>query len=409
MTTVTTQRAIRLIIDGTPYDQWLTAEVSRDLKDFSGSFSFRFRDATRALAALPYASATATPVLMLRPGPAVDIMIGERLVLRGWIDRVSADIDDGQSDVTISGRDRAGDLIDCAAVTDGPAELRGVTLEDAVRRIAAPYGLSVRSEIEPGEPIDRYAIDIGETAWSAIEKGTRSRHALIVSDGVGGLVITQTGKDRAPDALTMPGNARRASAEFSIEGRHSETIVRGQGERAGKRRGKVKLDGTAEPLAPAAREGGDGSATTRERHGTAATGRVTDAEVTRHRPAVHLARSKADTKEAQSEADWRSRTARAESEEITYVVHGHDVNGRPWLPNQIVPVSDAWLDVERDMLISKVTYREDDDGRTTDIGVVSPEAFDARPVGDRRSNKPGKKAKKAKKKTGPLDGTAHAL
>ncbi|WP_417423622.1 phage baseplate assembly protein [Hoeflea sp.] len=397
-------KGIALKIDGVLYDQWISAEVSRDLKDFSGSFSFSFRDRYRSAKALQYASRGAP--YKLRPGPAVEIRVNGQLVLKGWIDKATPDISDREASVTISGRDKAGDLIDSAAMTDGPAEFKNVKLEDAARRIAAPYGLTVRSEIDTGAPFERYSLDLAETAFSAIEKGARSRHALILSDGVGGIVITRTGKTRAPADLKLPGNVTRSSATFSHENRHSETIVRGQGEKAGKKRGPVNLDATAEPLAPGDRPAGDGSATATERQGTVATGRAKDGEITRHRPVVHLARSKADNVSATDEADWRMRTARAESEEVTHTVKGFDVGGKLWQVNQMATVSDAFLDIERDMLISKVAYREDDAGRTTDLSIISPEAFDKGPEGNRRRNKRGKKGKGG---SGGLDGTAEAL
>lgn len=397
-------KGIALLVEGVAYDQWQSADVSRDLKDFSGSFSFSFRDRYRSAKALEYASRGAP--YKLRPGLAVEIRINGKPVLKGWIDEASPDIGARAASVTISGRDKTGDLIDCAAMTDGPAEFKSVKLEEAARRIAAPYGLTVRSEIDTGEPFERYSLDLAETAFSAIEKGARSRHALILSDGVGGIVITRTGKTRAPADLRLPGNVLSSSANFSHKNRHSETIVRGQGEKAGKKRGPANLDATAEPLAPEERAAGDGSATDRERKGTAATGRAKDSEIMRHRPVVHLARSKADNVSASDEADWRMRTARAESEEVTHTVKGFDVDGKLWQVNQMVAVSDAYLDIERDMLISKVAYREDDSGRVTEISIISPEAFDKGPTGNRRRNKTGKKSAKG---SGALDGTAEAL
>jgi len=397
-------KGITLLIEGVLYDQWLSAEVSRDLKDFSGSFNFTFRDRYRSAKALRYASQGAH--YKLRPGPAVEILINGQPVLKGSIENVDVDIGDRQASVTISGRDKTGDLIDCAAMTDGPAEFRNVKLEEAAKRIAAPYGLTVRTEIDTGDPFQRYSLDLAETGFSAIEKGARSRHALILSDGVGGIVITRTGKSRAPADLSLPGNVLTSRAAFSHKDRHSETIVRGQGEKAGKARGSASLDVTAEPLAPVDRTDGDGSATEKERKGTVATGRSRDSEITRHRPVVHLARSKADNVSAADEADWRMRTARAESEEVTHTVKGFDVDGKLWQINQMAMVSDAFLDIERDMLISKVAYREDDGGRISELTIISPEAFDKGPTGNRRRNKSGKKSPKS---SGSLDGTAEAL
>lgn len=396
-------KSLRLLIDGIPFDQWLSGEVSRDLKDFSGKFSFTFRDGVRSKRALPFASNPA--VRMLRPGPGVQIFIGQRLVLKGFIERVDPDSGDRQASVVISGRDVTGDLIDGAAMVD-EAEYKDVKFEEAARRIAKPYGLSVRSEIDTGEPFPRYSIDLAETAFSAIEKGARSRHALVLSDGVGGIVITRTGQTRAPVPLRYPGNVMYSRGSFSTEGRHSETIVHGQGEKAGKTRGQAALDSNAEPIGTGDRTDGDGSATERERKGTAVTGRARDSEITRHRPVVHMARSKADNVSAQDEADWRMRTARAEGEEFTHTVKGHTIKGQLWTVNQIADVQDDWLGVYRDLLISGTRFVEDAAGCITELTYQSPEAFDKGPVGARRTNKAGKTSSK---KTGNLDSTAEAL
>ncbi|MDR6102800.1 prophage tail gpP-like protein [Agrobacterium larrymoorei] len=399
------KKRITLLIDGEQYDQWLSGEVTRDLKDFSGSFSFTFRDGLRSMRSMKYASAGSP--YKLRPGPEVIIRIDGRTVLKGWLEKVRPEISDRQASVTISGRDKSGDLIDCAAMKD-VAEFNNVKLEEAAKRIVAPFGMSVRSEIDTGEPFSRYSIDLAETGFSAIEKGARSRHALVLSDGVGGVVITRTGATRAPAHIVLPGNVLSSGAEYSHENRFSETTVRGQGEKAGKERGKGKLDVTAEPIGAGDRNQSGGSATEQERRGTAATGRAKDDEITRYRPIVHLARSKADSVSAQDEADWRSRTARAESEEMTYSVKGFVANGQLWAVNQLAYVSDAFQDVERDMLISRTRFVEDSAGAITELSVVSPEAFDKGPVGDRRKNKSSKAGKKAAG-GGALDGTASAL
>ncbi|MGN6777566.1 phage baseplate assembly protein [Rhizobium sp.] len=395
---------IVLRVNGRNYDQWTSAEVTRDLKDFSGSFNFTLRDPKRSLQTFAFASKGS--IFKLRPGPRADVLINGKVVLSGYIEDVNPRIDDRQAEVTISGRDKTGDLIDSAALTDGPSEFKNVRLEEAIKRIAKPFGLTVRNEIDTGEPFGRYSLDLAETAFSAIEKGSRERHALVLSDGVGGIVITRTGAKRAPADLTLPGNVSSSDGRFSHQNRHSKTYVRGQGEKAGKSRsGTVALDTTAAPLAPGDRSKGDGSATAMERKGTTATGIAVDDEITRYRPIVHMARTKADQESAQGEADWRMRTARASSEELTYKVRGFDVNGDLWQVNELTYVSDAFQDIERDMLITRVTCRSDEEGNFTELAIMSPEAFDNKPVGKRRKN-----AKRKKNgTTGSLDSTAKAL
>lgn len=409
-------------IGGVPFDQFTEASVTRDLKEFAGSFSLTVRDGTASAASLAYAS---PPVIfLLRPGPEVTVAIDGETVLVGWLETVDPQIDEDGATVTLTGRDKTGDLIDSAAAAEGPGEFRNVTLDEAARRIAKPFGLQVSSEIEAGRPFPRYALDLTESGLSAIEKGARQRHALVLSDGVGGLVITRTGANRAPADLTLPGNIKRSGCTYSHEDRHSETIVRGQGERAaGRREGrKAALDATASPLAPADRQPGDGEATARERAGIAMTGRAVDPEITRHRPIVHLTRSQPDEQSVQDEADWRSRTARAESEDLNYTVAGFGANGRLWRVNELAEVDDAFQDIHRDMLISKVVFHRaedgDETGDETELTLTSPEAFDDKPVEKRRTNRKssGRKAAGPKKKaansgggTKSLDSTAEAL
>lgn len=399
-------KSIKLFLDGVAYDQWTSGEVTRDLKDFSGSFSFTFRDGEASKRTFVFASMPVLP--RLRSQMQAKIMIGKRTVLLGHVEEVAYDVADGNASVTISGRDKTGDLIDCSALAEGPAELKAVKLEHAAAKIAEPFGLKVRTEVDTGDTFDRYSIDLGETAFSAIEKGSRQRSVLILSDGVGDIVITRTGKTRAAGGISLPGNVLAVSASFSTANRYSKTVVRGQSERSGKSRSAAALDASAEPIRHDSRNGGDGSARDRERKGTVATGRAEDGEIRRYRPKVHLARSKAGAVSAQDEADWRNRTSRAEGDEQTYTVKGHEANGQLWTVNQVVPVSDAFLGIERDLLISAVRYAEAEE-ITTDISVCSAEAFDKEPVGKRRTNKTGKGKGKATKSAGPLDGKAEAL
>ncbi|MFC3074696.1 phage baseplate assembly protein [Shinella pollutisoli] len=393
-------------IGGGPFTAWTSCEVSRDMEDLSGSFTIELRD-LRINAALP--NSTYAAAILARPGMDATISADGAPVLVGYVDKVSTSIGEGEARVTITGRDKTGDLVDCDAIGDGKvAEFKNVKLEEAVKRISSPFGLSVNCEIDTGEPFQRYSIDLSETAHSAIEKGARSRHALILSDGIGGIVITRTGATRAPADLSLPGNVLSAEGEFDHSGRYSKTIVRGQSERASKERRAAPLDVTAEPVSVEDREPTDGSATERERKGTAATGIAEDGEITRYRPITHLARSKADQMSARDEADWRMRTARAKGEQLSYTVHGFGVGGRPWRINELTTVSDVYNGINRDMLISRVEMREDDGGRTTTLTVTSPEAFDKGSTGSRRANAPSRGTRRASS-SGALDGTAERL
>lgn len=407
MTTPEPTRAFRLEIDGVgEFDEWTSAEVGVDLKDLSWTFSFYLRDDTRSAATFVYSSED--KLYRVRQGAKVKIFINDTHVLTGKIKTASPHINDDFAEITISGEDKTGDLIDSAAVPEGPSEFKNMKLEDFAARITEPFNIPVRTDIDTGDLFRRLDVDLPETALSAIEGAARKRYALLTSDGTTGLLITRTGASKAPADIKLPGNVLDASASFTEKGRHSETIVIGQaealdGDRKGRKASQSPSQGAKRPED---RQATDGSATTRERRGTAITRRIRDEEVKDHRPKVHLAKGLTTAQATQDEADWRQRTARGEAEDTTYQVRGFDVNGSLWHANQIVGVDDAFLGIKRDMVISAINYSYKEETETTSLTVSSPESFDNQPTGSRRSNT--STSKKGGASTG-LDGLANRL
>ena len=377
---------VTLTIDGQDYRGWTEVKIERDVENMAGSFSLTCRDDARALAALDFA--TPDDRYRLRPGPGCTIAIDGEPVLVGYVETVEPSIDDKKASVTIGGRDKTGDLVDCAAAPEGPGEYRDITLADFAGRVAAPFGIGVTSDLADGRPFKRASIETAETAHSAIVGHCRARGALAMSDGVGGLRITQSGADRAPGSLSLPGNMLRSKGRFTTLERFSDVHVKGQGEKAHYRRGTVPHSFAGPAPTPSEPAGSD--ATDRERAALSASGRARDPEVSRYRPRVVLSRKQPDDISPRDEAEWQMRTARARCEGIdTTVVDWRGQNGGLWRPNQQVSVDDAFQGVNRVMLISGVTYIFNDKGPRTDIRVKSLEAYDLAPEDGRRDNEPG--------------------
>lgn len=394
-----------LVLGGSVFDEWTSVEITRDIEDVTGSFTFELRDAQRTAAAHPFAT-LAGYRRMVTVGLEAEIRLDGRPILKGWVDRIAPHAGEGGASVTIDGSDKARDLIDGAATVDGPSEFTNKTIDQIGKEVVAPYGLDFRAEVDPGEPFARYVLEPGETALSAIEKGLRQRGALLTSDGVGAVVMTTAGRQRA-GALRYPGNVVDTDGEFSVEGRFSEYCVKGQAEKAQGKRGEARLDATAAPLA------GDPSEwinqqLDRELGGVAIEGRARDPDMVRYRPVVTLARSQLTAEGAQTQADWMSRTAKGRSEELRHRVKGyHDEEGNLWRPNTLSAVNDDYQDVHRDMLIAGVRYLYGEDGgEESELRLTSPEAYDTEPVAGRRTNRTRTKSKGA---SGPLDSTAKPL
>lgn len=407
MTLQATTRRISLTMGGQIYDNWTSFELTRDMSEISGGFRVELRDATRHTS-FPWADLMDAKAMVVE-GLEVTVALDGKPVLKGWIDDIAPRSGGGQASVSVTGRDKTCDLIDCAATVNGPWEYRNQKVDQIVSAIVKPFGLTVRADVDVGEAIDRIVLEPGETAMSAIEKACRMRQLLVTSDGLGGIVLTRGGKGRAPAALRYPnGNVVESAGSSSMRQRFSEYHVVAQAEKAGGRRKSkpAKLDVTAHPLGEEGAGGGGGAGSGgEEAAGTKIVGTAKDSGVKRYRPHVALARTQCDAKTAQKQADWMERTARSAALKYDYVVRDYGANGQLWRPNELTMVEDDFQNLARDLLIAGLVYAYGAEGAVTRLRVTGPEAFDTEPEGPRTKNH--KRAKGSG--SGKLDTKAEAL
>jgi prophage tail gpP-like protein len=312
--------------------------------------------------------------------------------------------------MSIAGRDKTGDLVECSALPKGPAEYRGVDMLHVAQAECAPFGITVRADVDIGAPFDRLSRHPHETVLAFLEKAARQRAILLVSDGIGGLLLTRGGSSRAPDDLVVGGNVQEAQWEDDWDRRFSDYYVKGQTDQHRQRAGKpVALDSTVEPLTgdpEPATEPGPASVT--ESTSILMTGHAIDPEITRYRPTVRLTRSQSGMSTTQEQAEWMLRVARGQAERLRYTVLDWRAGANKvlWRPNQVAYVYDPFAERAKDMLIAGVTYLFDADGARTELRVVGITAYDRINEADRkRGSKPKGKAAPA----APLDSTVQPL
>lgn len=378
------------------FEDVVRAEITRDLEQLSGSFRVEVLDRARFFAARPAWWQPKPTRGMVTPAERIEVALDGDVVLIGWVEAVEVNYGPDKVAITFQGRDVTGDLVDCAASADGPHEYRNLTLTELVERICRPYGIAVRAEVDVGAPFTRFAIEVGETAISAIEKACRQRAVLAVSDGVGGLVLTRGGTAPAPASLVFGANIQTMDATFDWAERFSLYIVRGQAERP-QAQGIVDaapITPAAPPAtaAPAARRPGPTSPAG-ERPRIALTGRAEDPAIGRYRPTVAMAKTLSGGVSIQDQADWMMRTARAKSDALRVAVPywraGEE--DRLWRCNERVVVDDPLSGVSHELLIAGITWRWDDGAARTEFRLCGCDAFDILPEAEERdrARRPG--------------------
>ncbi|EQA2132993.1 phage baseplate assembly protein, partial [Escherichia coli] len=237
--------------------------------------------------------------------------IGGQIVCTGYIDSRRRQMTADSMKITVAGRDKTADLIDCAAVYSG-GQWKNRTLEQIARDLCTPYGVTVRWELsdkESSAAFPGFTLDHSETVYEALVRASRARGVLMTSNAAGELVFSRAAST-ATDELVLGENLLTLDFEEDFRDRFSEYTVKGY----------ARANGA---------EGDDIDAKSIvSRKGTA-----TDSDVTRYRPMIIIADSKITAKDAQARALREQRRRLAKSITFEAEIDGWTrKDGQLWMP-----------------------------------------------------------------------------
>jgi prophage tail gpP-like protein len=349
--------SVSLAVNGAEYGGWKSIAIQRGIEQIAGTFSLSVSDRWPG-------QDTPRPI---RPGDACTVKIDGETVITGYVDDLDLSYDANSHQIGVSGRDKTADLVDCSAI-HAPGEWRGVTLLQLAAALCQPFGIAVSAQTDLGAPFSSFALQESETAFEALERAAKMRGALLVSDGKGGMVLTQVGAQSSAVVLKLGENILAASGQFSHRDRYSQYLIKGQ------RRG---TDDDAD--APHAI--------------TEVSASAADAGVRRHRPLMILAEDLGDGVTYGQRIAWERAVRFGKSIRSTVTVQGwreRGPSGPLWTPNKLVHLTDHWQGVDEDLLIVSVAFRLDEGGQLTELELTRPEAFDTIAM-EKHTKKKGKK------------------
>lgn len=199
--------------DGQQISGWLDVRITRGIERCPADFSLRVTEK------FP----TSVDALQIKSGQGVQVMIGGDLVLTGYVDVVRPKFDATMHEVTVLGRSKCQDLVDCSAEWPG-GQISGDSLLAIAQKLGAPYGITAIALTDPGDPIPVYQLNQGETVWEIIEKLARYRQ-LLAYDGVdGNLILSAVGQTPAGSGFREGVNVEAAEVAFSAHQRFQTYI-----------------------------------------------------------------------------------------------------------------------------------------------------------------------------------------
>lgn len=319
---------VELRTGGRIFAGWTTININRSIESLSGYFD------------LGVNVQPDTDLSSLSPGQPFTLTINGQTVITGFLDGRRRNMTADSMSISITGRDKTADLVDCAAIYKG-RQWKNRTLEQIARDLCAPYKVTVRWELTDSEsstPFPSFTLDYSETVYESLGRASRARGVLMTSNAAGDLVFTRA-DDSQTDKLVLGDNLLELEFDEDDRDRFSDYMVVGHGRASG----KTGDDQDAKSIA-------------------SQKGEVKDSDITRYRPTIILADSKTDAKGAEGRATREMRRRLAKSRTFEAKVDGWlRRDGSLWMPNLLVDIDAAKFSIDTGpLLVSKVVLALDD-------------------------------------------------
>jgi prophage tail gpP-like protein len=336
-----------LRVNGVDYGGWKSARVSRGIDSIAGSFELSVSERWAGFG-YPWP---------IHEEDQCSVLVDGQIVIFGYVSSRSISYDATSHEVSIAGRDKAGELVDCSADMGTQWEFSSLSVLDFCKKVCSPFVTEVRADegVEVPSAPKKIKVDPGDSAFEAIAKACRMAGVLPVSDGAGGIVLTKPASSSSKTALVEGKNILRASADYDGSNRFRRYRVLSQhqagddffGEQA------ASISGSAE-----------------------------DAGVRRDWRTL-LLRADGNATEAQAirRAQWEATIRSAHSHSVSITVQGwSQSDGSLWRPNQLIDVKSPMLEIDSAMLAAEVVFEIGERGTTTELHLVRPDAYSPEPV-----------------------------
>lgn len=348
---------LTLEVSGRALSGWTNVRVTRGLErvpsDFEIEMTELYPDEAHAF--------------VVTPGDPCVVKLGGDVVVTGYVDRYAPAIGPREHTITVMGRGKCADLVDCAAEWPG-GQIVGANALEIAEKLAKPYGvfsngaparlIKVYSKVaDLGPRIPMQNLILGESAFSIIERICRFAALLVYEDANGDLCLDRVGTDAMASGFEQGKNIERARVEYSMDQRYSEV------------NGYIQSFDMFQDL-------GDGG--NLQVMGT-------DPNVTRHRRMVVIAEAgdSLGFPVLQKRVQWEMARRLGRSQAVRVTADSwRDERGRLWSPGSVAPISIPALKiVNANWVISEVTYsRNEHSGTSADLVLMPKEAFLPQPV-----------------------------
>lgn len=210
---------VSLLINGQAHSQWESYEIDSDLMIPSDAWSVEIGLKNNQLPDF------------VQPWAQVEVKVGNDTILHGRVDEITDSVDKRNHTLTMSGRDYAAILVDCAAPI---FNTRSATLAEVAAKVVRPLGLN-KIEIKATKTAIREKITVepGDRAWDVLQHAAEanglwpwfaSNGTLIIGGPdysvppVATLIMRRNGKGNNVESITRTRNVTDHFSPITVLG-----------------------------------------------------------------------------------------------------------------------------------------------------------------------------------------------
>ncbi|MFT2790529.1 phage baseplate assembly protein [Serratia sp. T13T92] len=296
---------------------------------------------------------------LVRKGDPCQVMLGDDLVMTGYIDRWNPALSKSRHEIRATGRGKCQDLVDCSAEWPNNVISQANALQIA-QRLAAPYGINVSSDVEDMATVPQFTLNWGESSQEVIDRISRWAALLYFDMPDGNLLLTRVGTRKAASGVAQGENIEYASFTDSMDERFSDYIG-------------VSMSTT--PVAEFSPNAGYDAV-------TLARAQDPEAAKMRYRNRVIIVESTMiANQQAQNCIDWEMNRRFGRSRQLQVTIDSwRDKSGKLWEPNTLIPISLPIFGLKDELwILAEVTFMRGEQGTAARMVLMPPAAFAVQP------------------------------
>ena len=343
---------LSLRVDGKSFGGWKSVTFRRNLENLSATFSVSLTDRFSYDA----------EAFNFQPFQSVEVFIDSEKVFTGYIDEVQFSLDADSRTISIQGREKTLDLIDCSNL-QALSQYQGIGFTEFCNTLAKPFGIKVSSDSVNAGRIPVITVNRSDSVYQLIDQAAKKLGVLVTTDRNGDLLIQSPGALRSRTALIQGENILSCSSSFDGRDRYSVYRVNGQ-------------TFNDENLEPDFFSQGEESK---------------DLNVPRLRSLVIDQDGSSDFGSARKRAEYEASIRRARAFNFTASVYlwRQESSGALWAVNALTEVSARSVGVEGTFLIREVQFEKGERGEIATLSLVQPDAYQLKPEIKKEPKKDG--------------------